>query len=183
MLEPIEDINRRLEDHYGRMNDHAKYRVVWSNDQKEKRFGHWEDYLPEGLFIRAVSEVREVPKYVHIHDRFVLERLVENPHHDENVDGAPIDRLTYEPIWTFEDKHGNALPPAWIACKYVVDHVHKMERERGIYTRHKEPTVEEAEEAKRVKLKEYTQALFGNESDVTDALRYKEGIVVPGEVK
>lgn len=174
-------INRLLEDKYGTLNDRPNYRIVWSDDQYELRYGTYEDYLPEGMYLRTVTETRNVQKYIHyIRERWVLERLTVI---NEIVDGGPVDKLSYEPLWVFETKNGDALPPIWLAAKLVVETVNSNIEGAGNYVKYKESdTVEQ----KAKQLKEYKEALWGNETDVTDALhrgfdgKKPSGIVVPG---
>lgn len=176
-------INKLLKDHYGEFADREKYRIVWSDDQFELRYGTYTDYTSEGLYLREITETRNVPKYIHyIKERWVLERLSEV---SEIVDGGPVEKLSYEPIWVFEDKHGNALPPIWIAAKLVVDTVNSNIEGAGNYIKYKETdTIEQ----KAQQLKEYNEALWGNETPVTDALhrgidgKKPSGIVVPSSL-
>ena len=65
------------------------WRIVWTNEQFEKRFGEWHDFSTEGLFIRSVTEQREAAKYTHCRDKYILERLVAVPEYQQIV--GPIE--------------------------------------------------------------------------------------------
>lgn len=166
--ESIDVINQRLVDYFGKFDDKPKWRIVFSEDQYENRLGTYNDYTREGIFLREVTEVRLVPKYKQwIHKKWVLEKLVEVP---EVCQDEILSRLSYEPIWVFEDKKGNPLPPIWIAIEYLITSV---EGKRGVKL--EEPNGNLEERIKR--LEEY---LFGDENAVTDSLAYREGVFIKG---
>lgn len=111
----VERINELLERDYGRFdNGRAMYRVVWSNDQYEHRYGTYNDFTSEGIFIRTVSEVREVPKYKsYMLPQFVLEKCCPVPV------GCDLDqKVSYEPLFGFR-----GLPVSYDICKIVIDSV------------------------------------------------------------
>jgi hypothetical protein len=115
--EPIETLNKRLADTYGLIWDgRPAWRIVWTDDQLEKRFGEFSDYSGD-ILIRTVREVREVPKYFWKKGYYVLERLFEVPEHHK---GELLTNTSYEPIWFFEDKHGDPLPPKWEATQFII---------------------------------------------------------------
>jgi len=177
----IDEINRKLSDHFGLFEStYPNYRIVWSEDQFEKRLGTYEDRTPEGVFIREVTEVRLVPKYRQwIHNKYILEKLF--PIEGINEKLLTVEKLSYEPIWTFEDKFGNALRPNWIAAKFIVDTIHANIRTKG-YKKYKEPTKEEAVHIRMERINQIEQSLFGNETDLGDALAHKQAIIVPNGV-
>lgn len=115
MLE-VELINRDLKRIYGTdlTGLRPKYRLVWSSDQMEKRFGHYEDwYGGYGcIFIREFVGVREAKKYTHLKDQWVLEKLVFDP----NPELIGSRNGHYEPLWAFPQ----GLPPILKACRYVI---------------------------------------------------------------
>src|SRR5678815_197989 len=120
MNEPIPDIveriNKQLRDEYGIevTSDRPIYRVVWSNNQYEKRLMHYTDAGVELL----TPEVREVPKYKQwAKDRYILEKLqyIESPL--LKTDEMTVQVVSYEPIWSFVDNKLNYLPPRYDVCK------------------------------------------------------------------
>src|SRR5258705_8908463 len=91
---PVEEVNNWLKK-YGSFDGMPKFRLVFANDQREKRLGTFCDYTSEGIFIREVTEVREVKKYPeeNYKDCYLLERLIPNYH--TNIPG----KLSYEAFW------------------------------------------------------------------------------------
>ncbi len=175
--EPLDVINKRLHDSYGETEEKGNrlpnYRIVWSEDQREKRLMH---HTNEG-FQLINPEVREVPKYSQwIREKWVLERLTEVPVVDSKT--LPMGRLSYEPIWVFEDRLGRSLPPNWVIAKFCIDEIHRKMQDAGVYTKYKDhnETKEEVEE----RLKAIEAHLFANESDVGDALATKNAISMAG---
>jgi len=74
LRETIESINEKLLEEYGtEFGNASKFRIVFSEDQYEKR---WTDRTDDG-FELIHPEVRLLPKYKqYIRDKYILERLV-----------------------------------------------------------------------------------------------------------
>lgn len=175
LTEKIESLNRQLIDLFGvdTLTGKAMWRIVWSEDQFEKRLMNMTD---EGLYL-IHPEVREVPKYrTYIKDKYILERLVLVPESQEN--DLPTTRLSYEPMWTFQDKDGNYLPPTLLASKFVVDAVYAAIGKKSL-AKYKDPDAENPIESHVARVDALEKELFGNETPVGDALRIGTGIVVP----
>lgn len=127
-------INDALKDLFGvdTVTGMQMFRIVWSDDQMEKRHGTFDDFIPgTQIYLRTVTETREVPKYRQwIHQKYVLERLVVVP--EINKEELPDSNLSYEPLWVFQDGNENYLPPTIQAAKFIIDTVlsaqavHKM---------------------------------------------------------
>jgi hypothetical protein len=116
----VEKINLSLIDFYGinTFSSQPIFRIVWSNDQFEKRLMHHTDAGIELLY----PEVREVPKYRNwCPNRYILERLVVVP--GEQVKELAGLQVSYEPLYTFEDGRGLYLPPKLEATKFIIDTV------------------------------------------------------------
>jgi hypothetical protein len=182
LTEPIDSINKQLRDEFGvdTVTGQVIWRVVWSEDQYENRLDDYSDFTPGGLFIRSVREVRLVPKYDgYTKDRYVLERLVVVP--IQNMPELPGTKISYEPLWIFEDKHGNPVPPAYWACKFVVDTVYAAQYGNHNLARYKNPegTHEGALEAKRKRVDEIQEYLFGEQSALDNTTVTGESIIVP----
>ena len=168
-------LNRKISDFFGKIENKARYRVTWSEDEFEYRRMEFTD---RGIKL-LVPEVRKVPKYrTWIVDKYVLEQLTIVP---EINKGELTEKLSYEPIFVFEDSRGNALVPLWQAVRVVITQVLQNIESAGNYTKYKDPDAdpEEALENKKKRLADLQEDLFGNETDTTDALAYKEGVVVP----
>ena len=168
----LDRMNRQLADNYGYFDGvNPNWRIVWSNDQFEKR---WTNLTPEGLELLS-PVIREFPKYRQWNkDRYVLERLIPLP---PNVD--LVGKFSYEPVWTFEDKNGNYLVPKYEVAKIVIETVyHNVAKQFGV--KYKDPLASPDGKAyKEQELDRLQAELFGNETDVTDALAQKDAIVVP----
>lgn len=183
LFEPIEAINERLKEYFGvdTPTNQAIWRIVWSEDQFEKRLGTYNDFTPSGIYIRTVTEVREVPKYRQwVPEKYVLERLVVIP--DVNIKELPTQKLSYEPLWVFQTTSGKAIAPRWEAAKLIVELVYATQG-KGNLSKYKDPDAglskEDWFEKKRVEIDKLQEELFGNESYVGDALAHKEAVIVP----
>jgi hypothetical protein len=171
LRETIESINYKLERDYGKHDDgRVNFRVVWSNDQTEKR---WTKFNDKGIEL-IHAEVRELPKYKQwCPNRWVLERLVPvDPLSDL------VERVSYESAWVFQDRNQNYLPPFFEGCVHVIDSM-RMAIGRSGYARYKDPDVDP--EYRAAMLQKVQDDLFGNETDVGDHLTYGTGVVVPGD--
>jgi len=181
-MEPVEILNKRLVEHFGvAWNDWAIWRIVWSEDQLEKRFGTYNDFTSEGIFIRTVTEWREVPKYRQwIQNKFVLEQLTAIPEINKDELG---NKISYEPIWVFEDANGNALPAKWEAAKLVIDSLYAAMHNESLGPKYVDPMINMTPEVREEELARLQTELFGNETDIGDALAHKQAIVVPHNYK
>lgn len=105
-------VNRQLEVLYGKDISSEKpiYRVVFSDDQYETRYGTFRHFIGNSL-IRETKEIATVPKYPFIRHRFVLERLM------YHTNPELIENPSYEPIYNFEDKTGTELPVELWVCQ------------------------------------------------------------------
>lgn len=173
-MERIETLNQRLVDHFGIDSDtgRAMFRIVWANDETEMRKIQETEFGVQLLH----PEVREVRKYPYLKDLYVLERLVVIP--DVNKDELPAQKLSYEPLWAYRDDDNNPLPPLWTPTKFIIDTLYAALGKKSLrkyIDSEKNTTIE----GKEQRITELHQELFGNENDITDALAYKEGIVVP----
>ena len=178
-LEPYDFkvFNDRLESLYGRTENYPNYRLVWADDLLEKR---WMTHTDEGLQLLH-PEVREVPKYKnYIREKYVVERLSAV---SKLVETDLVEELSYEPLWVFETGDGNPILPTWAAIKFLIENVIRAMDAPFDRVKYKDPESNpaEAEHLKLERVKAIEEALFGNESVVTDALRYKDGIVVPAQ--
>lgn len=176
LTETIESINQQLIDLFGldTSTGRAVWRVVWSEDQYEKRLV---ETTKEGLFL-LTPMVMEVPKYRQwIHEKYVLERLVIVP--DINKNELPTQKMSYEPIFVFERRNGTYLPPKLEVCKIVVDTLYAAQGKRSL-AKYKDPdSGQDPVEVKRARVDKIMEELFSDETDVSDALTRQEGIIVP----
>lgn len=177
LLEPIEVINKRLEDYYGRYSDgRPNWRVVFSDDEFEVRFGTFKKETESGLFLGEETGYRRVPKYTYIHHKYVLEKLMEVFGNTELT--TPT---SYEPVWTFEDKFKNPLPPKWEAIQILISLIHENMSKHPDGAKYKQPESESnSPEAIAARIAKVEEELFGNESALADDLHYKSGVSYAG---
>lgn len=162
LTEPIDKINKRLRDNFGidTISGNTIWRVVWSDDQFEKRLTNC---TAEGLTL-LTPIVREFPKYKQwIQQRYILERFVIVPALQQN-ELADV-QVSYEPLWTFEDKNGNYLPPKWEACEFIIQAVYAVQfgRNKGI-ARYIDPDI--APDARIKRIDNIMEQLWGDESSL-----------------
>ncbi len=167
LRESVESINERLIEHYSRDigDGRPNYRIVFSDDLMEKRKVTHDAHGNELIF----AEVRLVPKYRQWKPhRYILERLVP-------VIGETdlLEKMSYEPLWTFEDKRGKYLPPWFEACRHIIENILMNIASKNYYTKYKDTMSKDEYIAKIQKMED---ELFGNETDIGDALAYKSGV-------
>lgn len=179
IIEPIDKINKRLEDHFGKDDlNRSIWRVVWSDEQFEKQLL---THTPEGLEL-IHPKWYEVPKYkmMGVKERYVLERLVIVPVQNAH---ELTTKVSYEPMWVFEDKNGFPLPPKYEACELVINTVYAAMGKRTSEKLYHDPeegkTTPELIYEHNERVKKLQQDLFGNETKETDAVRVGEGVFVP----
>lgn len=175
----VEAMNKRLVDFYGidTFSSRPIFRIVWTNDEFEKRLCTHSDGGIELLY----PEVREVPKYRQWNpNRYIIERLVVVP--EEQINELAGLTTSYEPLYTFEDGRGNYLPPKLEAAKFIIDSVlsaqavHKSfitgnEKIDRLTTRYSDPenTQEAAMHAKTARINQIIEELGGDESSLMGA--------------
>lgn len=186
LTESIESINQHLIDMFGidTITGQPIWRVVWSEDQFEYRLGTYDDYSDGGIYLRTVTEVRWVPKYRQwVPEKYVLERLVVVP--VMNSDEIPDTKVSYEPLYVFEDKNGNYLPPKFEACEFVIKLIYSVQYGDKSVARYKDPedSVEASLEIKRKRIDKIQEELFGDESGLLGTTITGETIIVPQNYK
>lgn len=173
--EEVERINALLRKDFGYelTSDRPIYRVVWANDQYEKRLMKYTD---SGLEL-LTPEIREVPKYKQWNaDRWILERLsyIDAP---SDTSEMTVSKISYEPIWSFVNNKLEYLPPRYEVCKIVIDTVHAAIYGDNSLAKYKDNTNDPEEAQKRVDL--IQKELFGNETEVGDAIAHGDAVIVP----
>jgi hypothetical protein len=175
LAEPIESINNQLIDLFGvdTATGQPLFRVVWSEDQYEKRMV---DTTPEGIIL-PFSVLKEVPKYSQwIDNRFVLERLVIVP--EQNVKELAGLKLSYEPLWVFRGKFDQYVPPTTWACKFIVDTLYAAIGKSSL-AKYIDEEAKNPQEMKEKRINKLTEELFGDESNILGRTITGEAIVVP----
>lgn len=97
------------------------FRVVFSDNQVESRKGTYTDYAGD-IFIRTVTEVREVPKYPNLKGKWILERWApgELSYHPDLI---TMKNGVYICVYAFQDKDGNYLPPLLKVAEILIYHL------------------------------------------------------------
>jgi hypothetical protein len=170
LRETIENINKKLKEEFGyELDGRPRFRVVFSDDQFEKR---WIQFTDEG-FPLLEPEVRELPKYRQfIQQKYILERLVP-------VVGETdlIEKMSYEPCWVFQTKNQEYLPPFYDGCLLVIRSMYDAMGKAGTFTKYKDKNVSKEEQLAHIERVE--KELFGNETEMADNLHIGAGITVP----
>lgn len=186
LAEDIEYINKQLKDEFGvdTITGAPIWRVVWSEDQFEKRLGTFDDITPAGIYLRTITEVREVPKYRQwIQEKYVLERLVVIP--EWQREELPTTKVSYEPLFVFWNKNGDYLPPKYIVAKFVIDTIYSAQygtKNLKKYT-DDEDSQEASLELKRQRVDEIMEYLWGDQAAHYDAVKTKEAVGLTGSFK
>lgn len=165
MSEKIETINQFLKDTYGIDTDDSLpiFRVVWSEDQYEKREMKFTNSGIELLH----PEVREVRKYSYLKDVYVLERRVLVP--EESQKELVGLQKSYEPLWNFKTEDDTPIRPTIAGCQFVINTVLAAQGKSSLH-KYKHPmdglTAQEAYELNRQRIDKIQEELFGDESSL-----------------
>lgn len=165
-MEEISVLNNRLKHHFGidTVSSNPIWRLVWSEDELENRLTN---YTKEGLQLLTPIVVT-VPKYRQwVQDRYILERLTVVPEFQQDEIQS---KISYEPVWVFEDRNKQYLPPIWDAIKVIIDSIYAATGKQSMAKYKETPT----------DIHKLVEDLFGNETDTGDALAQRDAIVVPG---
>lgn len=158
--------------------DKPYFRIVWSDEQFEKRLGTFSEFTKEShIFIRTVQAVQEVPKYNYIQERWILEKwmpptpdtILELP---ESINGS------YEPYYVFQDANGNYLPLNVEFVEFIVQQIMSSTKEDINKTR-----INREYEERRIKEKEidsYEELLTKENSPLFDKIHLKEAVALTG---
>jgi hypothetical protein len=171
MSPEIEQINRSLMDSYGIDTESGlpMWRVVWSDDQREKRLTK---YTPLGIELLH-KEVFELPKYQHVRHRWILENLVLVPEHQQ-AELCGI-KKSYELLFTFEHQRtGEALPPRYDVCQFIIQNIETAKSGHFDAAKYQQ----DPEKSKK-ELDEMHDYLWGNETAISDHTQFGTGVFVP----
>lgn len=133
MIEDIREINTRLEEVYGSTLDYKpNFRLVWGPSMVEKKFGTFEEWYMETIFLRRYTGVKECLKYPPgmWGECWILERIFSSLNFANRlgVHAEPPKDVynwdAYEPVWSFKidlpgGKH-EPVRPIWRAVDFVV---------------------------------------------------------------
>lgn len=177
-----EEYNVLLQDKFGidTMSNLPIWRVSWAPSQFEKQHGTFTDFTESGIFIREVTEVREVPKYAHLNDIYILEMLMIVPQvNQQQLVGKKLSYECMHPI--MHSIHQTYLPLNWEFIEWCIDCYYAQMGQKSLrkYVSNDAGGPEETLIAKRKRVDRIKAYLYGNETRATDALAYGTGVVVP----
>jgi hypothetical protein len=160
----LKSFNKQLIDDFGYFDaTRPKFRLVWSHDEFEQRLV---DHSDEGFQLLSPKIVNK-PKYRQWCDnRWVLEKCTEVPTGHTELTVQPI---SWENIWTFQNRNGEYLEPNYLAAKFVINTILGVTFSPSNMAKYN--TTNEQERQQRIKeIDEIEELLYGNESKVGDAL-------------
>lgn len=177
-MELPEVLNERLLKHYGhKYDERAEFRVVWSEDQFEVRFGEYDKYSASGIWTGREVGFKQVPKYrQYLPTQWVLERLTPVP---EASQAELVVKLSYEPLFGFRERY-----PQWEELKLIVDTVLEKENAPRVkHAKYKDDDINlNTKEATEARVDLLKKELFSDDDSVRDALHYKEAVTVPAQI-
>ena len=172
MADTQEYVNRKLVEEYGLVGGKdPRYRVVWSDDQFEKRKGKVNQFDANGNFIRMIDGIQLRPKYDYLPHTWVLEVWQPTPAAGPDIILEPV---FYEPMWSFRDNEGNPLPLVWKAVNLLLK-MWEMRAENRL-----SPAGMDAEEKAQYdeEIDWFEQYLAADQSILADKLKDGEAVFV-----
>ena len=119
----VRRINKELKVYGSNLQGKPIFRVVFSNDQIEKRRAARNVFSDSGqIFLRREVGVFELPKYPWIVNKWILERWypAEKTYHPDIISSREGD---YVCIYVYQDGDGNYLSPLLKVAQIVVRHI------------------------------------------------------------
>lgn len=117
-----DSFNKRLKALFGHdLLGRQHFRLVWSDDQIEKRMGDFHNFYGD-LYLNTTFGTSEVPKYQkYAKHRWVLERLTWVPR-NMNKEIVPLtdDGATYEPVYVYTPIDADLSPPPMSAIIFTI---------------------------------------------------------------
>lgn len=186
----ITKLNKQLEKEYGLgfsenglqrgAGNRPLWRIVWSTEQTERRFGTYRDFIPgTNVLIREVQEIREVLKYPWVKPRWCLEKLMFAPCPDLP---ETMDKPHYELIYVFQNSKDEFVMPVWELTKFLIDNINYGAEEAARRNKYMTPEKWEAlmnEEDSKKEAQIYDE-LLQESSHIASALGDGEGISMAG---
>lgn len=146
------------------------WRLVWSNNEYEKRLGTFEDSYGS-IFLRRVTEVRETRKYNYIDQRWILEKWfrVSNPELPDT-----LHKGSWEPIYVFESKSGEYLQPTLKTALFMVEQYNYHANNRVLPGARRAQIADEMQRRDDKELQDFMDSI--DVSEITNALALREGV-------
>lgn len=126
----IDSINSRLFENFRVLDGRPIYRIVWSDDQLEKRFSdQWTDWYGPIIVRGPYRAVRTIKKYWYMEKPcWVLEKLtfLQSHWHTKELTKELVEATngSYEPVYPFRDAAGNPLPVASEIVDFILNSLH-----------------------------------------------------------
>jgi hypothetical protein len=114
-----QEINKFLEKFGTELDGRPRYKLAWAPDCFEIRKGTFDSYVAgTNIFIKSVTETRQVPKYTYLGDCYVIEQLIFGCNNSE----LPLAfNGSYEPMYAFRSEAGIPLPLNLRVAEIVMD--------------------------------------------------------------
>lgn len=195
MIYSQKTLNKRLKGLYGSdITGKPRFRLVWTEDVFEVRKGDFNDFSPQGIFLRRFRGTRKAPKYSYLKDKYVLEVLVDYDAatvnlerswmsklmllvHGANEDQSLVNGDGYEPVWVFQGKDKKFLTPHWKVIEIIVySWLHRDDPSV------KTPQISE-EDLDNAEVKDLVMQFENESSDMSSQFGAGEAILMPGSAK
>jgi len=170
MSEVVDFINKELKVYGSNQYNDPLFRVVFSDEQTERRDGVYEDYSG-GIYLRTVREIREVRKYPWIKRKWILERWAsgELSYHPSLVTDK---NGVYICVYVFQDVNGNYLPPLLKVCQILINQLlHPVKKIEAI---NRDIKTEEKQEKEEIDAIELELKIESDESATKDMRSYRD---------
>jgi hypothetical protein len=170
----VRNINKWLKNNYGKdLLSRPIFRLVWSEDEIEKRAGTFEDYYVP-IYMGAFRGVREVKKYANpiYKERYILEKLIFGIDNKE-IWGDTVRDGIYEPIWVFRGPGDTFQMPTYKTVAFVLRML-LGEKER----RNQKMEDSDDESAMAQEIADCQEVLGGSGGDIASHLRTRSGVTV-----
>lgn len=162
--------------------DLPTYRVVWSTDLEETRYGEFHTFSESGaIFLKEEHCVERVKKYDEpvYRDKYILECLLPVDNSNPYLAKAGV-KYSYEPIWVFGNA-GSHPQPRWDKIPTIVESHLLGGKPQTIVTPQE---IIDREERKMAKQKELDREFLRNEEpDIPFQLKHGLAVVVPDKDK
>lgn len=175
----IKKLNRQLISHFGMDTASMRpmWRISWSDDQTEIRLTK---YTPSGIELLHPQEF-EMPKYSHVRERWVLERL-EGLSELSKLEIKGV-KTSYEIKWNFTGAHDQPVFPTFKACKFIIDTFHAALGKESLGPKYVDPykglKPDEIKAKKEKEIDGIVEELFGDESFLLGRTITGEAIAMP----
>lgn len=113
------EINEWLDRHLKTPQGLPVYKLVWSDDAREKRHGTFTDFTESGVYLRTVTETRLTRKYSYIRERWLLEKWF-SPEYTISSELPESLKGGYELVWLFETRDEQYQAPTLRATQFLI---------------------------------------------------------------